>query len=105
MNVVQLPIVADGAHFRFTTELDGATYGFEFRWNHRSEQWKLSVFDGDGVALVHGITLVVGFELFHRYRAYGTLPPGNLIVLDTEGQNAKVGFENLGRRFLLYYVS
>ena len=105
MTTVQLPITADTAHFRFSTELDGQTYGFELRWNNRAEQWKMSVFNGDGAALVHGITLVVGFELLHRFRGYGTLPPGNLIVVDTEGQNAKVGFENLGRRFLVYYVS
>lgn len=103
MRDLELPVLATSAHFRFTTELEGVSYGFEFRWNHRAEQWKMSVFDGDGMALVQGIGVVLGFGLLSGYRGYGSLPPGDIIAHDTEGKNTDPGFADLGRRVILVY--
>lgn len=107
MTIVRLPIDATDSHFRFTTELDGITYGFEFRWNHRLEQWKMAVYDGDGKALAEGIAVVTGFSLLSRFRSYGTLPAGDLLAVDTapSGPPVDPGFADLGRRFVLYYSS
>ena len=105
MNLVALPIKADGAHFSFTTELSGSTWGFEFRWNPRAEQWIMLVRDGNGTVLVSGIRIRVGLPLLQRFRAYGSLPPGEMIALDDTGQNLDPGFADLGRRVMVYYAS
>lgn len=105
MTTVRLPVTGETPHFAFTTELDGATWGFEFRWNHRAEQWIMTMLDGDGNVLVSGIRVFVNLPLLDRFRAYGTLPPGDIVALDESGANLDPGFADLGRRVMLYYVS
>lgn len=103
--LLQLPVVADDSHFRLSVELDGRRWGFEFRWNHRAEQWVMAVLDGDGNRVVSGIRVVLFFDLLDRFRAYATLPPGRLIAMDTSGQNLDPGLADLGRRVVLVYRS
>lgn len=101
---VTLPLRSDLPHFDFQCELDGSTYGFEFWWNSRSETWTMSIFDAEGVALVRGVRVVVGFPLASRSRDSG-VPPGTFLAFDTSGKSEDPGLEDLGKRVLLLYFS
>lgn len=100
--IVDLPIKQEGAHFGFSCELEGVTYGFVFRWNDRAEQWILDLYDGDGVRLVSGVRVVVNVPLLRT--GVAGLPPGLLSAVDTNGGNVDPGFADLGRRVVVSYA-
>lgn len=102
--MIDLPIIQEGPHFRFVTELEGLAYSFEFRWNDREEAWFLTVGDGEGNPLAAGVRVVVNFPLLNRFRN-PALPPGFLIAVDTEATERDPGFEDLGRRVVLTYAT
>lgn len=101
--IVDLPIRQEGAHFGFSCELGGVTYGFVFRWNDRVEQWRLDVLDGAGDRIVSGVPVVVGVPLLQRFRD-PRLPPGLLTAIDTDGGLVDPGFADLGRRVVVSYA-
>jgi len=103
--ILQLPINQEGAQFQFSTELDGTTFGLLFRWNDRVGQWSMDVLDGEGVAIVTGIRVVLDVPLLSRYRGLAATPPGDIIAVDTSGTQTEAGFEDIGRRVVLYYLS
>lgn len=101
---LDLPIVQEGPHFRFVTELDGVAYSFEFRWNDREEAWFVTVGDGEGTPIAASVRVVVNWPLLARF-ADPRLPTGVLLALDTEARDREAGYEDLGRRVLVTYFS
>lgn len=94
---VNLPLQPDGPWFEFATELEGVTYTFTFRWNDRQEAWSMDIGDGEGNLLAAGIKVVVDVPLLFTLRLLPGLPPGELMVIDTQGsQVAKIGLIVLG---------
>lgn len=97
-----LPIVQDSARFSVATELNDATWVFEFRWNARGAQWVMSVSDGDGNPVASGIPVVLGLPLLRgRVKGLG----GEIMALDTSGQGVDAAFEDLGRRVVLVHFN
>ena len=105
MSIVKVPVNQEAAIFQFSIELDGLTYGMLFRWNERSGQWALDLLDGEGNALVTGIRCVINVPLLANYHGRDGVPAGELLFVDTSGQDVDADFEDLGRRVLLYYAS
>lgn len=104
MATVTLATVTDGTpDYRFRSELDGVTYTLELHWNARLEAWFLDVGDVDGNVLKHGIRVVVGWPLLFR-AVDEDLPPGDLMAIDTSGQDAEAALNDLGGRVQLVYV-
>lgn len=99
-----LPIDQQTSHFTFSTELEGVSYSFSFRWNDRDGAWFMGIGDGSGNPLVAGIKVLLGVALLGRRPAPG-LPPGNIIVIDTTDQDIDAAYEDLGRRIQLYYLT
>lgn len=102
MSVLTIPLRTDITHYSFQVELDGATYGFELRWNERAEGWFLSLFDVEGEPLVSSRRVVLDMPMLARQRVEG-LPPGQLIATDTAGTGAEPGLTELGGRVQLLY--
>lgn len=103
--MIELPIRQEGPLFGFSTELDGVTYGLTFRWNDRVEQWCLDIEDGEGTLIVAGIRVVIDTPLLRRYQGRASVPPGEMMAIDTGGTSKESDLEALGRRVALFYVS
>lgn len=100
-----LPIDQTGSWFQFQTELDGVTYGFEFRWNEREGFWFCTMRDGEGNAIVSGRKVVLG-PLFAKYRSREPVwPAADVYALDTGAGDVDAGYADLGRRVLLIYAT
>lgn len=104
MSALVIPTRSDGTpHYSFSCELDGAMYGFEFRWNERAKSWFASLSDADGAPILSGQRVRAGAALFHL--AVSTRkPPGFFAVVDTTGQGRHPGLTDLGARVVLYYL-
>jgi hypothetical protein len=103
MSVIVLPTRRDLPHYTFEIDLDGKTFGFEFRWNTRDEAWRFSISDASGEVLLAGRKVVLGFPLIVRFRD-PRLPAGDLSAIDTSGQDKESGLEDLGSRVKLLYT-
>lgn len=102
--MLDLPIEQNSSHFRFRTELDGATYTFEFRWNDRWDAWLMSIGDAEGNPVASGVRVVINMPLV-SHLSDPRLPPGVLMAIDTTGQNLDAGYQDLGRRVPLMYTT
>jgi hypothetical protein len=100
-----LPIEQTGPWFQFQTELDGVTYGFEFRWNEREGYWFCTLSDGEGNPIVSGRKVVLG-PLFKKFRSREPVwPAADVYALDTGSGDVDAGFADLGRRVILIYAT
>jgi hypothetical protein len=99
---VEIPLRGDMPHYTFEVELEGAVYGFDFRWNERAEGWFVGMYNSRGEPLAVGKRLVVAFPLFARHKG-PDFPPGMLIAVDTTGEDRDPGLNDLGSRVKLYY--
>lgn len=103
MAVHTIPVRAGVPHFREEVELDGVTYGLEFRWNERANGWFMSLSDAEGDVLLSGIRLVIDWPLLARFKGE-RLPRGHLVVVDTSGAGLDPGLHDFGtQRQLLYF--
>lgn len=98
-----LPIQTDPAFYTFSVDLDGASFGFELRWNAAASGWFIALLDADGNTLVASQRLVSDWGMFSRYP--GTGLRGLIVGLDTTGAHADPGRYDLGTRFLLLYFT
>jgi hypothetical protein len=102
--MVNIPLFPE-ASSGFTQDIDlaGKFYHIRIRWNTRSESWFLHLFDQDKVPLITGKRLVPNYPLTE---IYSDRFPGELMVLDTRNDltDARIGYEDLGSRFLLVYL-
>lgn len=104
MSVYQIPTRTDGVPwYDLSIQLDGANYFLEFVWNPREQQWYLTVSDANEVVLLSERRVGVGLPMLARFRVAG-LPPGELVAIDTSGQNVEAGLTELGARVHLLYI-
>lgn len=107
-----IPLRSDLDFYVETVTLDGVEFDFEFRWNNRDSAWYLSIYDptvaaaddGSRVPILGSIPVLVGWPLLNQYRMR-TRPLGELVALDTSGQDADPGRRDLGSRVLLLYYT
>lgn len=103
MSIRQLPILPSVPFQSFQVELDGVLYGFEFRWNHRSETWAMNLLDVNGDALLTGIRLCFGGPVLPISRSLST-PPGELILVESTAGVGDPKLDTLGAQVLLLYM-
>ena len=102
--MILIPLDNITPRFTQTAELDGVTFTFAFEWNDRNEQWSFTLYDTNGVALVCGVSVVVGIPLLNRFRTLPGLPAGMLEAIDTSDLSTDPGFDDLGDRVQLAYT-
>lgn len=99
-----LPISQNSAWFEFSSELDGVTFTFTFRWNDRDDCWYFDLGDAQGLPLANGLKAVTRWQLLSALRSLTGLPKGELLVVDTAGKDEEPTFDSLGRRHLMFYI-
>ena len=75
--------------------LDGSTYTFTYRFNERSNRWKVDITDVDGEYVVKGLTIVEEFSPT-AHLTLGNFAEGLLYVGTPDNTKAPVGFDNFG---------
>ena len=94
----------NGRSFRQTANLSGTLYILEFRWNPRSQQWFLDMYDLNKIAVINGAALCTDWPiLIHCSSAIK--PSGQLMLIDTSGKGAPCTARDLGGRYKLVYVT
>jgi len=86
-----------------TTQLDGQTFVFEFRWNSREDRWSLDLYNEDGNEIFRGQMLTLGTNLLRSVPStLSYVPPGILFLagendptLDTIG-NVNLIYDSVG---------
>ena len=102
---LEIPIQPDLNAFEQRIQLDGEYYTSRFRWNPRAERWYLDLLSGDGDPIVNGIALVVGVPLTMHLRTLTGMPPGAFVCVDTDKLGNDPGFDELGVRVKLVYLT
>jgi hypothetical protein len=103
---ITIPVFADKAsRWEANADLSGKRYGFYISYNSLQEIWMLVLTDSSGKQFPP-VRLVQGIFLYEKYRAsVPELPPGELWVIDVEGQSdAEITRHNLGTKFVLTYT-
>lgn len=103
MAIIEIPLDNFDPSFSFSTELDSATYNFNFRWNGRIQIWIFDLLDSDNEPVQTGNPFISGFELLGQ-NVSSNRPPGNLLAI-----NNAVPFEaatrfNIGSDVKFLYV-
>ena len=102
MSVHTLPLPTNLPHFEFSVDLDDEVFVLEMRWNERDSSWYLTIKDSLDTILIAGRKVLVNLPLTSRFRRLG-MPKGELIAIDTTGEDLDPGESDLGSRVQLVY--
>lgn len=102
--MVIIPCRPDLPHYDMQVVLDGVTYTLEFRWNTRESVWKMDLKTEDETPILSSVKVVVNFPLCARVASANRLP-GKLVAFDTTNLQINPGFEDLGDRVTLLYLT
>lgn len=83
------------ANYIQTVDLDRSTFALTFRYVARADCWFLDIDDAQGVAVIHGVKLVAGAVPLASVVALNR-PMGQLVVVDTTGQDKDPGIDDFG---------
>lgn len=102
----RLPLDSSYAERPVRTKLDGVFYWLRLTWNPRESIWTLSISDADDNPLAHGLALRVETPLLGRtLRGLEGFPSGDIVPIDTSGQQTDPGRDDIGERVRLIYVT
>lgn len=101
-----IPTVPGEPYYRQKTNLEGREYVLVFSFNERIARWYLSILDETEEPLLQGLKLVANWPLLRHYRYDTRLPPGELVVLTTDGSTEPPSLDELGpgKRAELVYL-
>lgn len=99
--ILEIPFSNDPSQ-SFVTQLDDKKYIFDARFNDRSGVWTMDITDDSSkLPLIQSVPLLLGAELLEPYN----LGIGRMIVIDTSNRGVDAGFNDLGDRVKVYWVS
>ena len=98
-----VPINSDFDDYDFTISLDGTVYLLSVRWNGRMNKWFISIALENGTEIIGMRPIIADFPPFARFRN-NNLPAGELIFIDTSGENRDPDRTDLGSRVILMYL-
>lgn len=97
-----IPTRTDLEDYEIEVELTAVSFLLRFTWNYREEFWFMTVSDADSNIVAAGIKIVISKPLL--LEVPGTAKPdGNLIAIDTSGEDVEAGLNDLGERVLLMW--
>jgi hypothetical protein len=88
-----------------TLSLDGVLFTLELRWNSRAQAWSMDLYDAASNLLAGGLRLVADTPLLERFGKRDDFPAGDFIAFDSSAQGLDPGYEDLGTRVSLLYVT
>jgi len=104
MATLQIPVNGRLASQIMTIPLDGTRYRLKVYYSFRQEIWILDLQTDRESDLLVGIKIVPEWGLIARFKIPG-LPPGEILAIDTSGQELPPGRNDFGfnRRVRLVY--
>lgn len=103
MAVLEIPTDTTLAHYSEQVELDGASFTLRFLFNDREGFWYFDLFDLLGARVRSGIKVTTGTPLL-RLVANAIRPPGEIVAIDTTGEDVEAGLGDLGDTVTLTYT-
>ncbi len=103
MAAYTLPLDSADPHYTLELDLEGSRFVAILDWNERDASWYFSLELPDGTQLLDGHRMVIGQPLLRRIKD-SRRPKGDIILLDTSGEQLDAGRDELGGRVVaLYY--
>lgn len=102
MSFLSIPLFDDTANYTIRIQLDQIVYTLGFRFNTRLNTWVLRVADEFDVTILAGIPLLPGPALLDQFLSYA-VPPGGLILFNTENNNIPPTQDTFSNIFDLIY--
>jgi hypothetical protein len=98
MATITIPLRNDIFNYGFRFAMDGVAYSMTLRYNRRIDSW---VLDFDSV--LYGARLCGGQDILGQFH-HLAVPPGELRVVDLDGENKEPTKENFSDRVVLQYT-
>lgn len=89
--------------YTISVTLGGVPYLFTFKWNVRGAYYTLDILTRDAVLLIGGLKVVINSGLTRKFPSIEL--PGELMAIDSSGENSPITFEDLGERVELVYLT
>lgn len=100
--MIELPLFKDPL-YSMRVRLSGRDYIVRVDWNGREERFYLSLYDNDDAPVLLGLKLVENWPLLVRHHANAKVPPGELMVIDANGDGPPL-LDDAGDRCRLVYL-
>lgn len=101
--MIELPFVPS-TPARFTTQLLGREIAIEQRWNESDQAWYFDMFEADDTPIVRGIKITLG-TFMARWSDHPIFVRGAIMAQDTTRERDEAGYDDLGVRVKVWYVS
>lgn len=92
---IVIPTSTSLATYTFSIELELIVFRFRFQFNTRDQSWFFDILTDEGDPIRQGIKVVTNFPLLSRI-ARADRPPGELVAIDTTGEDRRAGLDELG---------
>lgn len=102
MAYFELPIVENFYNYKYSAALDSITYLVGLRYNERMDTWFISLYNRNDEALIEGIPLKLGVDLFGKYSHISGMPLGMFRCINWE-DNEEPNSVNLGVKCVIVY--
>lgn len=99
-----LPFVPSLNNYRFSTKLESTQYVFDVYWNDRDNAWHFDISDATAAPIAYGLKVVLG-TIIGRTITDARFPTGIFLVADTSSQGLDAGYDDLGARIIVQYIS
>lgn len=100
--ISEIPITNEFPAQIFSIELNGLIFFLDFKFNGRSGRWLMDILDSTKVIILHGIPLLDENDMIGRFVNTGR-PPGDFLVLDTQGEQISPDLDTIGDRVKVFY--
>ena len=95
-----LPLFVE-PRYSYNIDLEDQSYTFSIHWNEYDVAWYLDILGVSNGIDFPGIKMVVGQNLI---KPYAILELGALYIIDGEAEGLDPDYDNIGTRYMLYYV-
>lgn len=84
--------------------LEERSYRYVLTWTDRQQRWRMDLFDALGVAIWRGRYMPINTPIGLRIKDERK-PPGYFMMIDADSSGRECGFEDLGTRCALMYIT
>lgn len=96
---IEIALTSDGSQ-KFSTVIDGTSYGFRLSYNTRMGIWTCSI-SVEGVDIVNGIGLLGGVDILNQF----TFSLKYMFTINLDNSNVDAGPDNLGTGVRLFKLT
>lgn len=90
--------------FDLRVDLDGVEYLLSFRYLQRLDRWAFSLYTAEGDPIREGMMCLLSVRQLLG-NTHPSRPPGELVFVDSSQTGVETGFDDLGARVKLQYLS